>query len=231
MKNASAPAFVAVIALFFIVFFLPCYLHAENYIECIQVGDKTVQLDIYNPAIRDCPVAILLHGGAGISGDRAVRYKNFATDLMEEGILAINVHYFDVSSQSWQKAIYHAIDYAEAIPNANKSKIALVGYSLGGSLAFTVAAKDDRVMLLAVNNACLPLFFNKREAAKLPKTLMISGSKDSSIRSLFKLYDWRKEQRKPFLVKINEGYGHSVPMDIFEENWRAILSFLKANLL
>ena len=46
-----------------------------------------------------------------------------------------------------------------------------------------------------------------------------------------RILEERKAQEKPFLVKINEGYKHKKPMDIFEENWRAILRFLMANLL
>jgi len=62
--------------------------HAQITSEYLQYADQRVKLDIYNPGSSSCPVAILIHGAAGIEGDRAERYRNFATDLRKKGIIA-----------------------------------------------------------------------------------------------------------------------------------------------
>lgn len=167
----------------------------------------------------------MIHGAAGIKGDRAVRYRGFATDLMNEGIIAINVHYFDSKRSNWVNTIVKTIDYAQTILNTDKSKIGLVGYSLGGTIALKVASIDSRVRLLAINAGFLPTGFTKEDAVKLPKTLMISGTKDSSVHTLYKLREWFTELGKLFQTKIDEGFGHTVPIKLFKENWETIVIF------
>ncbi len=191
----------------------------------LEYDDEKVTLDIYNPVPKIRPVVILIHGAAGIKGDRAIRYKKFATDLMNRGIIAINVHYFESKKQNWVKTIIKTIDYAENIANADKSRIGIVGYSLGGTLALKVAALDNRVSSLAISAGYLPGGFTKKDAVKLPKTYMISGSKDSAMQTLYKLKGWFSELDKNFKYKIDEGYGHSVPVSIFEKDWQSIITF------
>ena len=220
---------------FMMIFLLAISLHfpqcidARVFKEVLQYDNEKVTIDIYSPGAGYRPVAILIHGAAGISGDRAERYKGFATDLMNEGIIAINVHYFESKRPNWLKTIIEAISYAERIPNVKKHKIGLIGYSLGGTIALKVASMDDRVKLLAINAGYMPAGFSKRDAANLPKTFMISGTNDSAINTLNQLSAWFKELNIPFETKINQGMGHSVPMSIFRENWQAIVDFYIRN--
>lgn len=197
----------------------------------LTYGDETIRLDIYNPQRSYCPVVILIHGAAGIEGDRAERYRGFATDLMDNGFIAINVYYFDTKSKDWVKTIIEAISYAENIPNANKDKIGLVGYSLGGTIGLKVASRDSRVKVLAINAGYLPDGFTKEDAANLPKTFMISGSKDTAMDTLNTLKQWLTDLSKPFQTQINSGLGHDdVPLNVLQENWEAIVRFMKENL-
>ncbi|MCK5287938.1 MAG: dienelactone hydrolase family protein [Candidatus Omnitrophica bacterium] len=191
----------------------------------LKYDDEKVTLDIYNPLQKKRPVVILIHGAAGIEGDRAIRYKGFATDLMNKGIIAINVHYFESKKENWIKSIIKTIDYAENIDNADKSRIGIVGYSLGGTLAIKVASEDNRITSLAISAGYLPRGFTKENAKKLPKTYMVSGSKDSAMKTLNKLKEWFGEFDKDFKYKINEGYGHTVTINIFKESWKSIVTF------
>jgi len=197
----------------------------------LEYGDEKVRLDIYNPARYNCPVVILIHGAAGIEGDRADRYAGFATDLMNKGIIAINVYYFDSKRQNWIQTIIETINYIKNISNADEDRIGIVGYSLGGTIALKVASLDNRVKALAINSGFLPSGFTKEDAAKLPKTLMISGSEDRAIDTLNTLRQWFTELGKPFQTKINAGLGHdNIPGSIFLENWDTIVKFFTTNL-
>jgi dienelactone hydrolase len=196
----------------------------------LEYGNEKVRLDIYNPGLEKCPVVILIHGAAGIEGDRAVRYRDFATDLMNSGIIAINVHYFQSQKSNWKKTFIKTIDYAERMANADKDKIGLVGYSLGGTVALGVAAADNRVKLLALCAGFLPQEFTKADASRLPKTLMISGSQDRAMNTLNTLSAWFKELGKPCETKIDQGIGHdNIPMNVFHEDWNTIMIFFTNN--
>ena len=204
---------------------------AEKITEYLQYADEKVTLDIYNPGGSNRPVAILIHGAAGISGDRAERYRNFATDLMKNGIIAVNVHYFDSKRDNWVNTIRQTINHVQQIPNANSNRIGLIGYSLGGTLALQVASIDNRVKLLATGSGYLPLGFTKEHALRLPKILMISGDQDSAINTLNTISQWLIESGKPFEVKIDRGLGHdNIPMNVFQEDWDAIVRFFVRNL-
>jgi len=200
--------------------------------EYLEYGAEKIRLDVYNPGSMDCGVVILIHGAAGIeSGDRAQRYKKFATDLMNKGFIAINVYYFDTQSRQWNKTIIEAVNYAGTIKNVDKGRIGLVGYSLGGTIALQVASADTRIKALAINSGYLPAGFTKEDARRLPVTFFASGSDDSAINTLKTLEAWFNESGKRIYTKINQGLGHdNVPMYIFEEDWNAILRFLTDNL-
>ncbi len=204
---------------------------AEKTIEYLQYADEKVTLDIYNPGGMSRAVAILIHGASGIEGDRATRYKNFAMDLMQKGIIAINVHYFDSKQDNWFDTIRYTIGYVQQISNADMARIGLIGYSLGGTLALKVASFDDRVKLLATASGFLPAGFMKEEALRLPKILMISGDQDPAINTLNTLRQWLAEAGKPVEVKIDKGLGHdNVPMNVFQEDWQTIVQFFVKNL-
>ena len=199
--------------------------------EYLEYDKERVRLDIYNPGYRDCPVVILIHGAAGIEGIRAARYKGFATDLMNNGAIAINVYYLDSRRKNWTQTIIQTIDYAQEIPNADRNRIGILGYSLGGTVALKVASSDRRVKLLATNAGYLPSGFTKEDAANLPKTLMISGTKDHAINTLNKIKQWFKELGKPLQTQINRGLGHNnIPMSVFNKNWKTIVRFFRDNL-
>jgi dienelactone hydrolase len=204
---------------------------AEKTTAYLKYADETVKLDIYNPGGEGCAVAILIHGASGIEGDRATRYENFATDLMQKGIIAINVHYFDSKQNNWVNTILETISYTQKIPNVDKNKIGLIGYSLGGTLALRAASFDNRVKLLATASGFLPAGFTKEEALRLPKILMISGDQDPAINTLNTLRQWLAESGKSFEVKIDKGIGHdNVPMNVFQEDWQTIVQFFVKNL-
>jgi len=196
----------------------------------LKYGGESVTLDIYNPGSTNCPVVILIHGSAGIKGDRAIRYRGFATDLMNEGIVAINVHYFESKKVGWRKIMVDTISYAQRISNVDINRIGLVGYSSGGTIALKIASIDKRVVLLAIVAGYLPPGFTKKNAARLPKTLMISGSEDTAIHTLNKLSTWFRELDKPFQTKIDPGIGHdNIPMDVFNEDWKTVVRFFTSN--
>jgi len=200
-------------------------------IDYIDSNGQRVQIDIYNPGYRSCPAVVLIHGASGIDGDRGIRYRGFAMDLKSKGMVAINVHYFDSAEQNWATTFLQAISYAQHIPNVDKNKIGLVGYSLGGTLALYVASCDPRIKALAICAGYMPGGFTKADAARLPKTLMISGSEDSAMDTLNQIQAWFTELGKTMETRIDKGVGHdNIPLGVFQEDWNTIAAFLQKNL-
>ncbi len=217
-------------SLLFLAFFLPeaSAIAGSNYIsEEIRYNGQSVRLDVYNPYRASSPVVILIHGAAGIEGDRAERYDTFATELSQKGMIAINVHYFHSPRNLWKRTITEAISYAETIPNANSSLIALVGYSLGGTIALQVASSDERVSHLVIQSGYLPRGFTKEDASLLPPTYICAGTEDTAIETLRQLDSWLSSLGIPIETRINHGYGHTMPMTLFWENWREIVRYLQ----
>ena len=198
-------------------------------IQYLEYDREKVQIDIYNPGLKSCPVVVLIHGAAGISGDRAERYRNFAMSLKKKGIIAINVHYFDTK---WDRvtAIIKAVDFAQGMPNADKDNIGLAGYSLGGTIALLVASRDDRIKALAISAGYMPSGFGRQDAARLPKTYFTTGSEDTAMQTLRALEAWFKEMGKPFESRVVKGYGHDMPQELFDENWNTIVAYFVKNL-
>jgi acetyl esterase/lipase len=67
-------------------------------------GQK-VRVDVYNPGGDTSPVVIVLHGSAGIEGDRASRYRNLGAIFMNNGIIAINIHYFETKNADFKRPL------------------------------------------------------------------------------------------------------------------------------
>lgn len=196
--------------------------------EYLKYGEEQVRLDIYNPGNFNYPVVILIHGAAGIEGDRADRYARFATDLMKKGIIAINVYYFDSRTENWLQTIIQTINYIENIPHADKDRIGIVGYSLGGTIALKVASIDSRVKALAINSSFLPAGFTKEDAVNLPETLIICGTRHKAIHNSNELKQWFTELDSPFQMRINKGVAHgNVPTSVFQKDQHTVVRFFR----
>ena len=194
-----------------------------------EYENEKVQIDVYNPDKENCPVVILIHGSAGITGDRAARYERFASDLEKEGVIALNVHYFDTQRDPVD-TIVKAIDYAEDIYNADPGRIGLIGYSSGGTIALLAASLDDRVKLLVISSGGLPTGFTKEDAMDLPETYIRAGTNDGAINTLYQLQRWFKELDKPLTATIDRDRGHSIPVTEFWANWKDIVFFVTEKL-
>jgi acetyl esterase/lipase len=144
-------------AIFALVLFAiqPAFADVKSDIEYGVADDVSLKLDAGVPdAPGPHPVAILIHGGGWATGDKAGLY-HIPTDALDKA----NFTWFSINYRMspkylwpdcfqdtqtairWVKA--HAAEY-----KGDPNKIALIGYSAGGHLAFlaaTTAGDDTRV--------------------------------------------------------------------------------------
>lgn len=109
-------------------------------IEYKQVGEKSLQLDIYKPRnlAEPSPLLVFIHGGAWRHGERS-DYLVYLVDYAEKGYMTATLSYrLDTLYPGCVEDIADAIDWLMingTSYGADTSKIALIGGSAGGHLS------------------------------------------------------------------------------------------------
>jgi carboxymethylenebutenolidase len=114
------------------------------------------------------------------------------------------------SVEAWSAAVGDAVAYVRALPNVDGERVGLVGFSLGGLLALSVAAQEDLKIAAVVD------FFGglpeeqRARVKKLPPALVLHGDKDDIVpvkeaEALRELFDANCLEGE---VKVYSGVGH-----------------------
>jgi dienelactone hydrolase len=132
------------------------------------------------------PLLILLHGA---SGPDAPLYRQQAQFFSTKGYTVLFLHYFDASGSSmpssqnyntWVKAVEDLVQECQSNPPWANRKIALMGFSLGASVA--LAAGSERIPVNAIADwyGSLPDEFFYRIQG-MPPLLILHGTQDGTI--------------------------------------------------
>ncbi|MFI1773686.1 alpha/beta fold hydrolase [Thalassobellus citreus] len=160
--------YITVFKMTFIVFFTFCYpqLHAQNdtyklhsNVEYGQTSTEKLLLDIREPKEDGTfPVAIYVHGGAWMWGDKANPDDAPALEMLTKAkFVSFSINYRLAPKHRWPACLNDvetAIRWVKA--NAKKykgdpNKIVLIGYSAGGQLAtFASTVVDESINVQAV---------------------------------------------------------------------------------
>ncbi|MDM8005241.1 MAG: alpha/beta hydrolase [Phycisphaerae bacterium] len=124
---------------------LPGSIEVRTNIEYGRVGERLLQLDLYQPKGlgKPVPAVILIHGGGWKSGDRKI-YRYYCIKLAEKGYVTATMSYRLSKEAPYPAAVQDAkcaVRWLRA--NARKhhvdpDKIAVLGGSAGGHLAMMV---------------------------------------------------------------------------------------------
>jgi len=159
----------------------------------IATTDGPLQADRYTaPGAKARPAIVILHGASGIA-PFAAAYIRYARTLAASGFDAYLVSYFsphangsraasDRLEEAPRRAIWRArigalIGSAKNAPHAS-GKIGLLGFSLGGQVALSTAAKDERVDSVVVFYGMIPM---AEAMYRLPPILVIHGEADRTV--------------------------------------------------
>ena len=134
------------------------------------------------------PTVLLLHGADGMTD--ADRYRLGAQVLSNAGYHVFLVHYLDRTGERrayfstigrgfalWADAVRDAVDFVARLPGVDPMRLGIVGTSLGGALAVTVAADDRRVKAVVNYFGFLPEAV-RENARRLPPMLVLHGARD-----------------------------------------------------
>jgi acetyl esterase/lipase len=119
-------------------------------LEYARIGDRSLQLDLYQPAKLDRPVPglVFIHGGGWSGGSREV-YKYYTVRYAQRGYVAATISYRLVGEAPYPAAVEDAKSAVRWLrANAAKyhidpDRLAAVGGSAGGHLAMMLGYSAD----------------------------------------------------------------------------------------
>lgn len=212
----------------------------------IPSGRDNVNTEVFYPSqAGPWPIVLLLHGSHPQRTE--TYYDVMAQDLAMHGYLCVFPHYYERGRKKgrgnrsdWMRTVGDAIDYAETIPNTDKTRVALIGYSLGSFLGLGYAPTDTRVTCLVAFYGGLSGCYLPSASEHMPPTLLIHGMKDRTVpaRRSLEAFKSLRETRKPVSVVIYPNVGHGFTLhrrgewddSVSEDSWNRTLAFLNYNL-
>jgi carboxymethylenebutenolidase len=218
----------------------------EEVDETFPSHGKRVAVERFSPKEPGrYPVVVLLHGVGGIGPPgTGSPLREQARRLARQGFVALIPHYFDRTGAKlnnarrnaryydvWMETVSDAVTYAGRLPQVDRRRVGLLGFSLGGSVALSNAMVDPRVSAVVEYFGSLvgepPL-----QLPTMPPTLILHGDADRTIplREAEKLSALFKEWQVRFEIKIYPGAGHGFRGDDEKDAWKRTLDFLDKHL-
>jgi carboxymethylenebutenolidase len=210
--------------------------------ESFTSGGKTIQVEVFPPASAGKHPAVMLLYGAGGLTRRGDNFRQYGTRLAEHGFVAFLVHYFDATNSEqagvinserfplWWKAVYDGVGFAQHQAGVDKSRIGVLGFSLGGYVALAEASQDNRVKAVAEYYGGMSDDF-QQTVTHMPPTLILHGDQDSVI-PVSQAYDLHKFLRKlgaSSELRIYPGQEHGFDSNgdpaAAKDAWQRMLAF------
>jgi carboxymethylenebutenolidase len=207
-----------------------------------QSGGKPIRVDAYLPETppSTMPAVVALHGAGG----NVAGMERYASALAAEGFAVFVLHYFDrtgtVSADEpaifrnfpvWMKTLWDAISFVETQPQVDRSRIALLGFSLGAYLSLATSAIDPRVRVVVEFFGGMPKEMNLFMRRLCP-VLILHGEADATV-PVAEAYHLQKLLEKkgiPYEMTIYPGEGHGFESEIWRDAGLRSLQFLKKYL-
>ncbi|HMG88281.1 MAG TPA: dienelactone hydrolase family protein [Terracidiphilus sp.] len=173
------------LALITISFFSLPTLAQSQQVAHFTSGERQVSYEIFGPA-NTGPIVIMLHG---VGGPDVPLYRGLAQYLATKNYTVLFLHYFDATDThrasdqnyvAWEKAVSDLVDECRKNPAWAKRRIALLGFSLGASVALAAGSQALPVDAVAEWYGSLPdEFFYKLKG--MPPLLILHGQHDDNI--------------------------------------------------
>ncbi|HEX2727020.1 MAG TPA: dienelactone hydrolase family protein [Beijerinckiaceae bacterium] len=195
---------------------------AESRSDTFVSGGKPVTAEWFAASGRDgsAPAVLILHGADGMTVPE--RYRFGARALAAAGYHVLLVRYFERTGGNgradwarlrddaplWVETVRDAVGHVARQPGVDADRIAVVGFSLGASLALAAAGKDPRIK--AVVDVFGPFPSGADNAARTPPVLILHGARDRvvPVEHAHRLEALLKARGVPHEVTIYPDQGH-----------------------
>jgi carboxymethylenebutenolidase len=158
-------------------------------------GEKTIRIDEHVPPTPGPhPAILLLHGS---NGNAAFWSERISPYLEGRNIALYVIHYFDRTGTTsatynditdgfhfpaWLSAIADGLAFIRTRPAVDPNRVALIGFSLGGFLALSLATDlASRVRAIVELSGGLPDPYAAKATSAFPPTLIFHGSEDTYV--------------------------------------------------
>lgn len=196
------------------------------------------------------PVAIFSHGsvvdGWGWPGARTQGYRldRVCEALASEGIVTFapireispRGRGFDRYEEKYREIVMHAVDHAKTLPKVDASRIALVGYSMGGLVSFLVSTdrRDLRALALlapAAGRGVIDKEVQRAAAIGAPTLVLIESGDSPPIRKGVEMIEqtMRDQNKNITVIRYDRGGGHRLFYDLGYW-WDDVRAFLREHL-
>lgn len=187
------------------------------------------------------PIVMALHGSGGISNEG---HLDFAQLLANQGFCVFVPHFFEPSGirwaddttiwrefPNWMRIISSAIDFSQQQRAADPERVGVVGFSLGGYLALSLAVEQKRIKAVAEFFGGMPDHFAERLDGMAP-VLILHGEQDRTVpvSEAHKIAKLLESKNLPYEMKLYVNAGHGFgPLDMMDAGRRTYF-FLKKHL-
>lgn len=166
--------------------FFSLALFAESpQIASFHSGNRQISYEIFG-GNSSGPVIIMLHG---VGGPAVPLYRGLAQSIAEKNYTVLFLHYFDATDTyrgsdqnylAWEKAVSDLVDVCGKNPKWANRKIAILGFSLGASVALAAGSQALPIDAVAEWYGSLPdEFFLHLKG--MPPLLILHGQHDDNI--------------------------------------------------
>ena len=148
-------------------------------------GERQVSYEIFGGESSG-PLILMLHG---VGGPEVPLYRGLAQSLATKNYTVLLLHYFDAadtfraSDQSyvaWENSVSDLVGECRKNPKWSSRRIALLGFSLGASVALSAGSQAVPVSAIAEWYGSLPdVFFYQLKG--MPPLLILHGQHDDNI--------------------------------------------------
>lgn len=187
------------------------------------------------------PAILLLHGADGIT--RRAQYQFAANALAGQGYTVLFPHYFEATGEQrasygeigrkypiWRSGLAKVIESVRKDPTIDPSRLAIVGISLGGALALSLAARDRRIGAVVSYFGFLPEDLD--EGRPRAPTLILHGSADRivPVRNAERIEALLRGRGVPVETQIYPGEGHGFSQTAQLDAATRSVAFLRRHL-
>ena len=216
---------------------------AEPRTETFVSGGVPITAEWFQPGSSTAkgPAVLLLHGADGMT--RAESYRFGARALAAAGFNVVLIRYFERTGDPranwaslredaplWLETVRDAVSYVSEKPEVDPDRVAVVGFSLGASLALAAAGEDSRIK--AVVDVFGPMPAGADKAARTPPVLILHGARDHivPVENAHRLEALLTARKVPHEMKIYPDQGHGFFGAAQIDAAGRILAFLQRHL-
>jgi carboxymethylenebutenolidase len=210
--------------------------------EAFCSGGHGITVERFSPMMPGTyPAVIVLHGADGME-EGADSYRMVAQLLADNGYVGLIVHYYDRTGKpanpekaaeepknfkAWVAVVHDAVKYARSLPDVDRDRIGIVGFSLGGYLATATASENSRVKAVIEVSGGIPDQYIETMKS-MPPTLIIHGENDETVpvAHAYKLRDAIKAKGGTYKIKVYPCEGHLFEDEAMQDGLQLGTKFL-----